>query len=91
MHNAYDSVEWDFLLVVMEKIGFDSRWRNMILGCISLLNFAILLNGQLGPKFASLCGLRQRDLLSPYLFLLVEEKNYQYLIQLIDDYCSASG
>lgn len=32
MHKAYDRMEWDFLLAVMEKIGFDCRLRNLIMG-----------------------------------------------------------
>ncbi|XP_070676291.1 uncharacterized protein [Malus domestica] len=67
----------------MEKMGFDRKWRNMILGCISSVNFAILLNGQPGKKFAPSRGLKQGDPLSPYLFLL--------LSKVIDDFCLASG
>ncbi|KAM1414771.1 hypothetical protein ACFX2I_006507 [Malus domestica] len=73
MHKAYDRVEWDFFMVIMEKMGFDPKWHSLVLGCISTVNFAIMLNGQPGSKFVPFRGLRQGDPLSPYLFLLVSE------------------
>ncbi|RVW44240.1 Transposon TX1 uncharacterized 149 kDa protein [Vitis vinifera] len=42
---AYDHVSWDFLDHVMEKKGFNPRWRKWIRGCLSSVSFAILVNG----------------------------------------------
>lgn len=73
MQKAYDRVEWDFLEALMERMGFCSMWRQLIMGCVSSVQFAVILNGQPGKPFIPSRGLIQGDLLSLYLFILVQE------------------
>ena len=35
MSKAYDRVEWDCLEKIMAKLGFDEKWRNLIMRCVS--------------------------------------------------------
>ncbi|GKB71672.1 putative RNA-directed DNA polymerase, eukaryota, reverse transcriptase zinc-binding domain protein [Tanacetum coccineum] len=70
---AFDSVRWDFLDSVMEKIGFGSKWRSWIHGCFSNARSSVLVNGSPTAEFDLHRGLRQGDPLSPFLFILVME------------------
>ena len=67
---AYDHISWDFILTVLEKMGFRSRWLQWIKWCISTATFLVLVNGSPVDFFCSTRGLRKRDPLFPYLFVI---------------------
>jgi hypothetical protein len=67
---AFDSVSWAYLLEVLEKLGFDTKWRDWINLPLSFSSSRILLNGIPGRPIKHERGLKQGDPISPMLFIL---------------------
>lgn len=73
MSKAYDMVKWAFLKHTFISMGFPISWVSLIMRCVNTMSFVLRVNGNPHRKFSPYRGLRQGDLLSPYLFILCVE------------------
>nr|GEZ89167.1 hypothetical protein [Tanacetum cinerariifolium] len=68
---AYDTVSWSFLEFCLRKFGFHRIMVNWIMTCLTTASFSLCINGESHGFLKAKTGLRQGDLISPYLFTLV--------------------
>ncbi|GJV51482.1 RNA-directed DNA polymerase, eukaryota, reverse transcriptase zinc-binding domain protein [Tanacetum coccineum] len=73
LQKAYDTINWSYLETILYRFGFHSRMVGWIMQCVQTACFTICINGERHGYFKGGRGLRQVDLISPYLFTLVME------------------
>ena len=70
IQKAFDSVDWGFLMDILEVMKFPTQFIGWIKGCITHPRFSISVNGGLVGYFKRERGVRQGNPLSFYLFVL---------------------
>jgi hypothetical protein len=63
-------MDWDHMRKVMVKMGFNDKWIHWMSMCVESIDYPVLVNNDDVCPIISGRGLRQVDLLSPYLFIL---------------------
>lgn len=46
MKKAYDQVEWAFMKNLLVKMGFNERWIQLMMVCITFATNSVLINGE---------------------------------------------
>ena len=70
LEKAYDMLKWEFIRDTLRDARFSIDFTNLIMECISSTSMQILWDGELTSEFSPSRGIRQGDLLSPYIFVL---------------------
>lgn len=70
IEKSFDKLNWNFIDYMLLVKNYSSIWRNWIKACISNVNYSILINGKPHGKIHEKRGLRQRDPISPFLFVI---------------------
>ncbi|XP_013715866.1 uncharacterized protein LOC106419598 [Brassica napus] len=64
---------WNFVEILLEKLGFARAWIRWVMACISSVSYAVLLNSHSHGFIRPERGIRQGDPLSPFLYILCTE------------------
>lgn len=84
LEKAYDKFEWSFIRDMLCRANLPMDLIEVIMSCVSTVSTSILVNGEALDPFYPSRGIRQEDLLSPYLFIFCMD----FLGQLIEEKCN---
>ena len=70
INKAYDRVEWVCLDKIMDKLGFDEKWRKLIMQCVTTVTYSVKINGVPRGNIIPSKGIHQGGPLLPYRFIL---------------------
>lgn len=74
LSKAYDRIKWSFVQLVLKEAGIPDKLCDITIACITSVQTNVMWIGNQSDFFHPRRGLRQGDLLSPYIFVLCMDK-----------------
>lgn len=72
--NTYDKINWELIWRTLVEIGIPDKMINLVMHRVTSVETNINWNGSRGEFFPPQHGIRQANLISPYLFVLCMDK-----------------
>ena len=85
LEKVYDRLEWSFTQDTLVLFKFPKHLISLIMSCVSSSSISVLFNGGATDLFQPLRGIRQRDPISPSLFILCMEILGAFILDKCDD------
>ena len=79
IRKAFDSVKWEYILDLLQRLGFPPMFRNWIAALLCSSSWRILLNGVPSKPIPHGRGFRQGDPVSPLLFVIAMDPLHKIL------------
>ncbi|MCO5557342.1 hypothetical protein L7F22_010905 [Adiantum nelumboides] len=73
LEKAYDRVSWDFILAVVDRLGFGNNFLGMVKTLFQNANASIQINGYISDNFQLARSIRQGCPLAPLLFAITTD------------------
>ncbi|MCO5609773.1 hypothetical protein L7F22_064005 [Adiantum nelumboides] len=73
LQKAYDRVSWDFILAVVDRLGFGNNFLGMVKTLFQNANASIQINGYISDNFQLARSIRQGCPLAPLLFAIATD------------------
>nr|XP_016513599.1 PREDICTED: uncharacterized protein LOC107830521 [Nicotiana tabacum] len=77
LRKAYDTSECGFLRRMLVDIGFPFKFVQWIMAGVATMSYSLVLNGGMIKPFKGRRGIRQRDPMSSYLFVIAMEADIE--------------
>jgi hypothetical protein len=84
INKAFDYVEWPFMLQLLEKLGFGTKFLLFLKASFANATSAVQFNGRTLEYFSISRSVRQGDPLSPILFIIVIDALIRMFKHLLD-------